>query len=310
MTTSCAVVDTFVGPQQLVRIDAAGVATTAVAAPPAGTDLVVDRQIYRSLDGTEIGLFLVRRTDVVAGPDTPLILNGYGGFSIARGPAWSPLAAAWCATGGVFAVAGLRGGTEHGEAWHEAGRLANKQNVFDDFHAAADHLVATGQASASGWRSTAAPTAGCSSARRSPSVPTCSGGGVAVPLLDMIRFPQFLIAKLWVSEYGDPDDPEQFRGCGATRPYHHVVAGTDYPATLLQTAQGDSRVDPLHARKMAAALGSRAGRLDPSDPAVAGGAPATASANRCTSSPIPLPTCSPSSGPRPACARDGSVIGR
>lgn len=250
-----AVVDTFVGPQQLVRIDAAGVATTAVAAPPAGTDLVVDRQIYRSLDGTEIGLFLVRRTDVVAGPDTPLILNGYGGFSIARGPAWSPLAAAWCATGGVFAVAGLRGGTEHGEAWHEAGRLANKQNVFDDFHAAADHLVATGQASrerlAIYGGSNGGLLVGAALTQR-PDL--CAAVVCAVPLLDMIRFPQFLIAKLWVSEYGDPDDPEQFPWLWGYSPYHHVVAGTDYPATLLQTAQGDSRVDPLHARKMAAAL--------------------------------------------------------
>ena len=135
------------------------------------------RQVeYPSADGTTIGLFLVHRSDVAPGPDHPAILTGYGGFAIAETPVWSPTIAAWCATGGTYAIAGLRGGFEHGEEWHLAGRRGNKQNVFDDFAAAADWLVSTRDRSpATVWRSSAARTAGSSSVRRSRSGPICAG---------------------------------------------------------------------------------------------------------------------------------------
>ena len=106
--------------------------------------MVVSQSHYPSLDGTEIGLFLIHRRRRAPGPDVPMILNGYGGFAITETPVWSPQVAAWCEAGGVYAVAGLRGGFEHGEAWHHAGRRAHKQNVFDDFHAGADWLVVAG----------------------------------------------------------------------------------------------------------------------------------------------------------------------
>ena len=218
-------------------------------------DLVVEQVVYPSQDGTEIGMFLVRARTTTAGTGVPTILNGYGGFAIAETPVWSPLIAAWCERGGVYAMAGLRGGYEEGEAWHNAGRRALKQNVFDDFHAAADWLVAQGRADrdhlAIAGGSNGGLLVGAALTQR-PDL--CRAVWCAVPLLDMIRYPEFLIARLWTDEYGDPARAEEFGWLWAYSPYHHVVAGTDYPAVLLTTAEGDTRVDPLHARKMAAEL--------------------------------------------------------
>ena len=175
---------------------------------------------------------------------------------------WSPTIAAWCEKGGLYAIAGLRGGIEHGETWHDAGRRANKQNVFDDFHAAADWLVATGRTSrerlAIDGRSNGGLLVGAALTQR-PDL--CAAVSCGVPLLDMIRFPQFLIARLWTDEYGDPDVAEEFGWLHAYSPYHHVVEGTAYPATFLWTAEGDTRVDPLHARKMAALLQASSGSI-------------------------------------------------
>ena len=234
--------------------------TPLVPKPPADTPLdpaafTVRHVRYPSADGTEIGMFLVHRRDHEPDPYTACILTGYGGFAIAQTPAWSPAIAAWCEQGGVYAIAGLRGGYEDGEAWHGAGRREHKQNVFDDFAAAADFLVS------SGW-----------TGRDRLALRGGSNGGLlvgvaltqqpdmaravhcAVPLLDMVRYPQFLIARLWTDEYGDPDVPEELEWLLGYSPYHHVVNGTCYPAVLFTAAEGDSRVDALHARKMAAAL--------------------------------------------------------
>ncbi|MEO6123687.1 MAG: prolyl oligopeptidase family serine peptidase [Ilumatobacteraceae bacterium] len=235
----------------------------AIAGPfrwtPAEAALVASLQVtqvtYPSLDGTPIGLFLIHRADVEPNPDTPTILNGYGGFAISETPLWSPTIAAWCAQGGMYAIAGLRGGLEEGEAWHHAGRRGNKQNVFDDFHAAADWLVATDRTSraklAIAGGSNGGLLVGVALTQR-PGL--CAAVWCAVPLLDMIRFPQFLIARLWTDEYGDPDVEEEFGWLWSYSPYHHVRSGESYPAVLLTTAEGDTRVDPLHARKMAAEM--------------------------------------------------------
>jgi prolyl oligopeptidase len=218
-------------------------------------DLTISQVEYPSPDGTSIPMFLVHRAGAEPNADTPTILNGYGGFSIIETPVWSPMIAAWCATGGLYAIAGLRGGAEYGEAWHEAGRRGNKQNVFDDFAAAADWLVATGRTSrdrlAIAGGSNGGLLVGAALTQR-PDL--CRAVWCAVPLLDMVRFPRFLIAKLWTDEYGDPDVPEEFGWLHAYSPYHRVRDGERYPATLLTTAEGDTRVDPLHARKMAAML--------------------------------------------------------
>ena len=215
----------------------------------------VTHETYTSLDGTEVGLFTVHRDDEPPDVDTPCILTGYGGFAIAETPAWSPTIAAWAEAGGMFAVAGLRGGYEEGEAWHQAGRRDHKQNVFDDFHAAADHLVATRRTSrdrlAIRGGSNGGLLVGAALTQR-PDL--CRAVHCAVPLLDMVRYPQFLIARLWTDEYGDPDVADELEWLLGYSPYHNVREGVCYPAVLLTTAEGDSRVDPLHARKMAALL--------------------------------------------------------
>ncbi len=217
--------------------------------------LTVSQMKYPSLDGTEIGLFVMHRADVEPSERTPLMLTGYGGFAITESPSWVVRAAAWCAAGGTFAVAGLRGGYEHGEDWHRAGRRANKQNVFDDFHAAGDWLVNEGITSRDLLAIEGGSNGGLLMGVAVTQRPYLARAvHCAVPLLDMIRFPRFLIARLWTDEYGDPDVADEFAWLHAYSPYHHVAEGVEYPAVLFTTAEGDSRVDPLHARKMAAAL--------------------------------------------------------
>ena len=250
-----AIVAGFNQPAGLVRLvgDLAVPWSSRSAGPAA--DLTVHQVSFPSLDGTAIGMFVIHRADLTPGPETPTILNGYGGFAISETPVWSPMIAAWCERGGVYAIAGLRGGFEHGEAWHNAGRRALKQNVFDDFHTAADWLVTTGQTSRSRLAIAGGSNGGLLVGVALTQRPDlCRAVWCAVPLLDMIRFPEFLIARLWTDEYGDPDVAEEFVWLRAYSPYHHVVEGDHYPAVLFSTAEGDTRVDPLHARKMAASL--------------------------------------------------------
>jgi prolyl oligopeptidase len=254
-----AVVSGFTRPGELVRLDEVATgASPATVSTGGSADLVVTEVEYPSADGTAIGMFVVHRGDVDPLDATtvpPTILTGYGGFAIAMSPAWSPTIAAWCGAGGVYAIAGLRGGLEHGEEWHRAGKREHKQAVFDDFAAAADWLVSAGRTSrerlAIAGGSNGGLLVGATITQR-PDL--CRAAWCAVPLLDMVRFPQFLIARLWTEEYGDPDVAEEFSWLHAYSPYHRVVDGTCYPAVLLTTAEGDTRVDPLHARKMAARL--------------------------------------------------------
>lgn len=250
-------VGTFGAPVAVRRFTSAAGLAPWSAPPDAAVlpTLTVTQVHYPSPDGTVIPMFVAHRSDVVPSADTPLILTGYGGFAITESPVWMPNLAAWCAAGGVYCIAGLRGGYEYGEAWHHAGRRANKQRVFDDFHAAADWLVAQGYTArermAVHGGSNGGLLMGAAITQRPDLAPAV---WCAVPLLDMIRFPQFLIARLWTDEYGDPAVADEFGWLHAYSPYHHVVDGTRYPAVLFTTAEGDTRVDPCHARKMAAAL--------------------------------------------------------
>ncbi len=248
--------ESFTRPPALHRVTGrGGVEAWGEVGGAAATAFSVTHQTYVSRDGTAIGLFLVHRSDVEPSPGTPAILTGYGGFAIASTPVWSPVAAAWCEQGGLYAVAGLRGGAEEGESWHEAGMREQKQNVFDDFASAADHLVASGWTSRSRLAITGRSNGGLLVAAALTQRPDLARAvHCGVPLTDMVRFPQFLIARLWVPEYGDPDVAEELAWLHAYSPYHRVVEGTCYPAVLFTTAEGDSRVDPLHARKMAAQL--------------------------------------------------------
>jgi prolyl oligopeptidase len=211
----------------------------------------VRQVVYPSVDGTPVRMFLVSSGDA-DGP-RPTILYGYGGFNISMAPRYWPLALAWVAAGGVFAVANLRGGSEEGEDWHRAGMLADKQNVFDDFHAAADWLVSSGVASAVGCYggSNGGLLVGACITQR----PELFGAAVAeVGVLDMLRFHRFTIGWAWISDYGDPDDPEQFATLHAYSPLHRIRPGIAYPATMIVTGDHDDRVVPGHSFKFAAAL--------------------------------------------------------
>ncbi|MFH1893584.1 MAG: prolyl oligopeptidase family serine peptidase [Candidatus Zixiibacteriota bacterium] len=210
---------------------------------------------YRSKDSTEISMFLVHKKDLKLDGTNPTLLTGYGGFSHSETPYFSATRLIWLNSGGVYALPHLRGGAEYGEEWHKGGMLDKKQNTFDDFIAAAEYLIEQSYTSNSKlaiWGgSNGGLLVGAVETQRPDlfKVVICSN-----PLLDMVRYHQFLIARLWIPEYGSADDPDQFDFIYAYSPYHHVVDGTAYPATLVLTSDSDSRVDPLHARKMVARL--------------------------------------------------------
>jgi prolyl oligopeptidase len=215
----------------------------------------VEQVFYPSTDGVTVPMFLVRAAGTEPSADTPLVLSGYGGFAIASTPAFGPGVVSWCDVGGVFALAGIRGGSEYGEEWHRAGMGPAKQQVFDDFVAAADWLVNQGWTSRERLAIRGGSNGGLlvgASVTQRPDV--CRAAVCGVPLLDMVRYHRFLIAALWVPEYGDPEDPDDFAALYAYSPYHHVVDGAAYPAMLITTAESDSRVDPCHARKFAARM--------------------------------------------------------
>jgi prolyl oligopeptidase len=217
--------------------------------------VVVEQTSYASRDGTEVTMFLVHRNDVRPSGTVPTLLTGYGGFNISRTPVYAAGAAAWVEAGGLFALPNLRGGGEYGETWHRAGMLARKQNVFDDFHAAAESLIERGwtdpgQLAISGG-SNGGLLVGAALTQRPELFAAVS---CAVPLLDMLRYQNFRIARFWIAEYGSAEDPQQAEWLARYSPYHNVRAGVRYPPVLFTTAEGDSRVDPMHARKMAALL--------------------------------------------------------
>jgi prolyl oligopeptidase len=251
-------VDSFTRPPIAYVGDADTGASDVIVAleVPAGFDpaAIAVRQVrFRSPDGTEVPMFIVHRRDVRPTGDIPTILNGYGGFNISRTPAFAGGVAAWVEAGGVYVVANLRGGAEFGERWHRAGMRANKQNVFDDFAAAAEALVEQGWTSRDRLGISGGSNGGLLVGAAMTQRPELFGAvACAVPLLDMLRYQHFLIARFWIAEYGSAEDPEQFRWLRAYSPYHNARAGTRYPAVLFTTAEGDSRVDPGHARKMTA----------------------------------------------------------
>jgi prolyl oligopeptidase len=209
---------------------------------------------YPSKDGTKIPMFLAYAKGLKLDGSNPALLTGYGGFNLSSAPGFSAFAAAWISNGGVWALANLRGGGEYGEAWHHAGMKEKKQNVFDDFIAAAEWLVRNKYTSperlAIRGRSNGGLLMGAMITQRPDLFAAVSCG---YPLLDMVRYHKFLIAS-WVPEYGSSEDAEQFKYIYAYSPYHHVRPGTKYPAVLFTTGDSDTRVAPLHARKMTALM--------------------------------------------------------
>lgn len=232
---------------------------------PVDSDKFEVRQVwFTSKDGTKVPMFLVHKKDLLRDGENPTILYGYGGFNISLTPAFSSKAVQWCELGGVYAVANLRGGGEFGEDWHRAGMREHKQNVFDDFHAAAEWLIREKYTSplklAIDGRSNGGLLVGAAMTQRPDLFRAVVCG---YPLLDMVRFHKFLVARFWIPEYGSSDDPEQFKFLKSYSPYHQVQPGTRYPAALFITGDADTRVDPLHARKMAALLQAATGSERP-----------------------------------------------
>jgi prolyl oligopeptidase len=216
----------------------------------------VRRLECRSTDGTRVGMLVAS-----SGAPTeraavhPTILYGYGGFNVSLTPAYSPAALAWVEAGGTYVIAGLRGGGEEGADWHRAGPRESKQNTFDDFVAAAESLIADGWTSAECLCVSGGSNGGLLVGAAVTQRPELFAAALCkAPLLDMLRYERSGLGPMWTEEYGCADDPKQFGWLLAYSPYHHVRAGTRYPATLFATADGDTRVDPMHAWKMCAAM--------------------------------------------------------
>jgi prolyl oligopeptidase len=259
----------FAQPSSVYRIDPATGARELFAATqlPANanpSDVAVNQVWYPSKDGTPISMFLVHRSDLVLDGKNPTFLTGYGGFADIRAPAFDSALLLWLAAGGVYALPNLRGGGEYGEAWHQAGMLGNKQNTFDDFASAAEWLIAQSYTRPERLAIRGASNGGLLVGAALTQRPELFKAVVCqVPLLDMVRYESFLLARLWAAEYGSAADPEQFRWLYAYSPYHRVRDGAAYPAVLLLASEGDSRVDPMHARKMTARLQAASGSGEP-----------------------------------------------
>jgi len=215
----------------------------------------VSQVSVRSRDRTEVSMFLVHRKGLERDGNNPVYLTGYGGFNISMTPAFSRSLLLWLERGGVVAIPNIRGGGEYGEQWHQEGMLGRKQNSFDDFIAAAEWLLGQGYTNPGRLAVAGGSNGGLLMGAVLTQRPELFRAVlIQVPLLDMLRYHRFLIARLWIPEYGSADDPAQFSWLRAYSPYHHVRDGVSYPAVLLATAESDTRVDPMHARKMAARL--------------------------------------------------------
>jgi prolyl oligopeptidase len=210
---------------------------------------------YTSKDGTKVPMFVAHARGIKLDGSNPALLTGYGGFDLSSTPGFNSFAAAWLANGGVYAVANLRGGGEFGEAWHHAGMLEKKQNVFDDFIAAGEWLIRNKYTSTSKLAIRGTSNGGLLVGAAFTQRPDLFAAVICgYPLLDMVRYQNFLVAKYWVPEYGSSDNPEQFKYIYAYSPYHHVKPGTKYPSVLFISGDSDTRVAPLHARKMTALM--------------------------------------------------------
>ena len=249
----------FNQPSAIYRYDAASGKSTLFAQPKLTFDpgnYVIEQRFYPSKDGTKIPLFLVRRKDVaMANKPVPTLLYGYGGFDISLTPGFSATRMAWLEAGGAFAMANLRGGGEYGKAWHDAGRLNNKQNVFDDFITAGEYLIAQGVTPKGGLAVQGGSNGGLligAVVNQRPDL--FAAGNAAVGVMDMLRFDRFTAGRYWVDDYGYPSKEADWRVLRAYSPYHNIRLGVAYPALLVTTADTDDRVVPGHSFKYVAAL--------------------------------------------------------
>ncbi len=246
----------FNRPSTIYRLDAKTGKTSIFAAPKLAfnpDDFVVEQKFFASKDGTKVPMFVIRKS--TTGPGAPTLLYGYGGFNISSTPGFSPTRLAWVDKGGVLAIANLRGGGEYGKAWHDAGRLLNKQNVFDDFISAGEYLIAQGITGkgklAIEGRSNGGLLVGAVVNQR-PDLFAAALPGVGV--MDMLRFDRFTAGRYWVDDYGYPNKEADFKNLFAYSPYHNVRSGVSYPAIMVTTADTDDRVVPGHSFKYTAAI--------------------------------------------------------
>jgi prolyl oligopeptidase len=248
------------GNQQLSNYHVPPTLWTKVDAPsidPSAYD--VNQEWFQSKDGTRVPMFVVHKKGVTKNGKNPTLLTAYGGFNVSLTPSFSRTAYLWMEHGGVYAVANLRGGAEFGEDWHRAGMLEKKQNVFDDMIGAAEHLISEKYTDKNHLAIQGGSNGGLLMGAMMTQRPDLFRAVVCqVPLLDMLHYQDFQIAKLWIPEYGSSENAEQFKWLYAYSPYHHVKAGTEYPAILFMTADTDTRVDPMHAKKMAALMQAEA----------------------------------------------------
>jgi prolyl oligopeptidase len=253
----------FTVPPSIYRVDLADFKDalwSKVDAPSIDSSAYDVQQVwYTSKDGTKVPMFVVGKKGTEKNGKNPTLLTGYGGFNISLTPNFSRSMFLWMEHGGIYAVANLRGGAEFGEDWHRAGMLEKKQNVFDDFIAASEFLIAQKYTDRDHLAIFGGSNGGLLMGAMITQRPDLFRAVVcAVPLLDMLRYQNFQIAKLWIPEYGSADDAKQFEWLYAYSPYHHVKPGQEYPAILFMTGDTDTRVDPMHAKKMAALMQAEA----------------------------------------------------
>ncbi|MGH1493204.1 MAG: prolyl oligopeptidase family serine peptidase [Acidimicrobiales bacterium] len=246
--------ESFVEPPVALKWEADELTVFAGSEPAVDpATMIVERRYAVSSDGAEVGMFVIRRSD--AALPGPVELYGYGGFSINMTPVYSPSRLAFMEAGGIVVVANLRGGTELGESWHSQGMLANKQQVFDDFIACGEKLIADGITTAGQLGIRGGSNGGLLTAASMVQRPDLFGAVVSqVPVTDMLRYQHFTAGRFWTVEYGDSADPEAFRYLLEYSPLHNVGDAASYPALLITTAESDDRVVPMHSYKFAAAV--------------------------------------------------------
>lgn len=250
-------------PSSIYRVDLRNGERELWARPdvPVDPSLVEVKQEWTtSKDGTRVPMFIVHAKGLELNGDNPTLLYGYGGFNISMTPSFSATNFPWFEAGGVYVVANLRGGGEFGQSWHRGGMLESKQNVYDDFYAAAEHLINRGYTRPERLAILGGSNGGLLTGVAVTQRPDLFAAAVsAVPLLDMLRYHEFLMARFWIPEYGSSEDPEQYQWLRAYSPYHNIEEGRRYPAVFFTAGENDARTHPLHARKMAAAMQVAAG---------------------------------------------------
>ncbi|MBL0925165.1 MAG: S9 family peptidase [Sphingomonadaceae bacterium] len=248
----------FNQPGAIYRFDSNSGKSTPFVQPKLSFDpgqISIEQRFYSSKDGTKVPMFIVHKKGLDLSKGAPTLLYAYGGFNLPQLPGYSPTRMAWIQSGGVFVLANIRGGSEYGKAWHDAGRLLNKQNVFDDFIAAGEYLIKEGITTkdklAIEGRSNGGLLVGAVVNQR-PDL--FAAGHAAVGVMDMLRFDRFTAGRYWVDDYGYPNREADFKNLYRYSPYHNIKSGVDYPAVIVSTADTDDRVVPGHSFKYTAAL--------------------------------------------------------